>query len=246
VTTIAGYAGTVPIRGNIDGVGAKAAFWGPSGVAYDGAGNLYVADQDAQTIRKIVVATAQVTTLAGSPMMTGNTDGTGAVARFSNPIGATTDGAGNIYVADYRNGAIRQIVAATGAVTTLVTGLLSPTDVLWDGAGNLYVSEVGTGSIRKIVVATKAVSTAAAAGSPTGLALDGAGNLYFSDSGSRTVRKLAGGVVTTVVGTMGVRGVQPGPLPGGINLPWGLAWVPNQGLVICDYGENVIVMARGL
>src|SRR6266853_4865445 len=96
VTTLAGTAGSA---GSTDGTGAAARFWHPEGVAVDSAGNVYVADQANNTIRKVTRA-GVVTTLAGLAGSTGHLDGTGSAARFWQPDGVTVDSAGNVYVAD--------------------------------------------------------------------------------------------------------------------------------------------------
>jgi sugar lactone lactonase YvrE len=102
--------------GTGDGVGASAGFCGPQGLIYDGSGSLYVTDN--QTIRRIVLATAQVTTIAGSPGATGAVDGVGAAALFDGPSALAFDGAGHLYVADSFNATVRRIDVATGRVTT--------------------------------------------------------------------------------------------------------------------------------
>jgi hypothetical protein len=79
--------------GNSDGTGAAARFNSPYGVATDSAGNVYVADANNSTIRKITPA-GVVTTLAGTAGSAGSTDATGAVARFSSPYGVAADSAG--------------------------------------------------------------------------------------------------------------------------------------------------------
>jgi hypothetical protein len=104
VTTLAGGTGT---PGSADGTGGAARFAVPNGVAVDSAGNVYVADGGNGTIRKITPAGA-VTTLAGLVDKFGNADGTGSVARFSNPSGVAVDCAGNLYVADTYNNTIRK------------------------------------------------------------------------------------------------------------------------------------------
>lgn len=114
VTTLAGSSGQI---GSTDGTGSAARFYIPQGVAVDGAGNVYVADESNETIRKITPA-GIVTTLAGSPGQMGSTDSTGSAARFSGPSGVAVDGSGNVYVADYGNDTIRMITAG-GVVTTL-------------------------------------------------------------------------------------------------------------------------------
>ena len=121
-----------------------------SGVAVDGAGNVYVADRSNHRIRKITTS-GVVSTLAGST--SGYTDGTGTSAKFAYPFGVAVDGAGNVYVGDYNNHRIRKITAS-GVVSTLAgstygytdgTGTSAkfnnPTGVAVDGAGNVYVAD---------------------------------------------------------------------------------------------------------
>ena len=86
-------------------------------MAVDSAGNVYVADQGNNTIRKVTSA-GVVTTLAGLARFSGSSDGTGSAARFNNPAGVAVDSAGNVYVADRYNNTIRKVTSA-GAVTTL-------------------------------------------------------------------------------------------------------------------------------
>lgn len=233
VTTLAGTAG---MSGETDGTGSAARFSFPEGVVADGTGNLYVADNT--TIRKIVLATDVVTTLAGTAGLRGSADGTGASARFDGPTGMAVDSAGNLYVVGGFNPAIRKIVLATGEVTTVAGSctrgeadgigaaaqFLSLSALALDGAGNLYVTDSGNYTIRKIALATGAVTTlAGSAGKmgsadgigaaarfsyPSGVAADGAGNLYVVDSGNSTIRKvvLATGAVTTLAGSAGNSG----------------------------------------
>ena len=104
VTTLAGNGGA----GLVDGTGTAAQFNYPSGVACDGSGNVYVADLNNQTIRKIVAATGVVTTLAGTGAA-GFADGTGAVAKFNGPFSLVFDSSGNLYVADQNNQRIRVV-----------------------------------------------------------------------------------------------------------------------------------------
>ena len=154
----------------------------------------------ADAIRKVVIATGAVTTLAGSPGESGSTDGAGAAARFYWPEGVASDGAGNLFVADYFNDTIRKVVIATGAVTTLAGSPRNPS------------SADGTGADARF-------------SSPSSMASDGAGNLFVVDEYNHTIRKVvvATGVVTTVVGSPGRVGVTFEPLPAGLNLRQGLA-----------------------
>src|SRR6266705_2874944 len=111
------FAGLATGRGSADGTGSAARFNETEGVAVDSAGNVYVADSNNDTIRRITPA-GEVTTLAGSAGQVGSADGTGSAARFNYPTGVAVDSAGNVYVADWANSTIRK-VTPEGGVTTL-------------------------------------------------------------------------------------------------------------------------------
>lgn len=162
VTTLAGTAG---VRGSADGSGAAAQFNQPSGIAVAANGTLYVADTLNQTIRKITPE-GFVSTWAGLAGVSGFADGAGADALFNQPTGLTLDGAGNLYVADTGNSAIRKI-APNGTVTTLaglpgVAGLQDgagsmawfnqPKDVQFDGVASLFVADTGNATLRKVTL----------------------------------------------------------------------------------------------
>jgi len=115
VTTLAGNA---PLAGADDGQGVLARFAGPRGVATDSVGNVYVADTDNNTIRKID-KDGNVITLAGKAGEEGSADGMGADARFNFPRDVAVDSANNVYVADTNNSTIRKITPE-GVVTTVV------------------------------------------------------------------------------------------------------------------------------
>jgi hypothetical protein len=215
VTTLAGSPGAL---GSADGTGAAARFNGPGGLATDGAGNLYVSDILNYTVRKVVIATGVVTTLAGSAGAPGSTDGTGAAARFRVPTGLAIDGAGNLFVAEFPNDTIRKVVIATGVVTTLA------------GSAGTSGGTDGTGA-------------AARFGHPYALTIDGAGNLFVADL--NTIRKVVvqTGVVTTRVGVPGESSVVGlGPLPARLNRPTSLVVGPTGALFITD--ENAVLVVQ--
>jgi len=152
VTTLAGEAG---MAGTADGFATNARFTDPFAVAVDSADTIYVSDSANNTIRKIT-PTGTVITLAGLAGFAGNLDGRVTVARFWNPQGLAVDKAGNIYVADTGNNAVRKITPM-GSVTTLPPAsgtndlqLSSPGGVTVDDAGNVYVADTNNHCVRKI------------------------------------------------------------------------------------------------
>jgi sugar lactone lactonase YvrE len=144
VTTLAGTAGA---SGYADGAKTTAKFNGPRAIAVDSLQNVFVADTDNRVVRKIN-ANGDVTTFAGTPGVQGNADGQGSAAQFSQPVGLTNDGAGNLYVVDKQLGDIQPTatlrkITPAGNVTTVVTNdstfaVLSD-GITADNAGNLYV-----------------------------------------------------------------------------------------------------------
>jgi sugar lactone lactonase YvrE len=117
MTTMAGKLGE---PGGTDGAGPKARFYGPTGIAADGRGNLFVTDDLNDSVRKVVIATGVVSTVAGLATTPGSSDGTGSTARFQFPAGIAADGIGDLWVADSLNHTVRQIDAPSGAVTTVI------------------------------------------------------------------------------------------------------------------------------
>ena len=228
VTTLAGTRG---VFGSVDGIGAAARFDAPSGVATDTAGNVYVADTNNHTIRKITPA-GVVTTFAGTAGDSGSADGTGAAARFNFPTSIAIDTTGNVYVGD-AGSTIRKITP-TGVVTTLAgtAGVYGGADgigaaarfrlpygIATDAAGNVFVGDTGNSTVRKITPAGVVTTLAGAAGisgsadgigaaarffNSYGVAIDAAGNVYVGDSGNSTIRKITPtGLVTTLAGAAG-------------------------------------------
>jgi len=172
------------LNGYLNGSGGNARFRDTTlSVTTDGR-NVYVADYRNNAIRKVVIATGTVNTLAGdgnnccADAIFGSADGIGIAARFHGPNGLTTDGT-YLYVSDYQNALIRKVHIATGTVTTVA------------GQANMPGHQDGIGS-------------AAMFAGPEGLVCDGP-NLYVAESLNRVIRKivLASGVVTTLTGGVG-------------------------------------------
>jgi len=163
VTTLAG-SGSATFADNA--TGTSASFNYPWGITTDGT-NLYVADSSNHRIRKIVISTGFVTTLAGTgSACTSNCDNaTGTSAGFNSPRGITTDGT-NLYVADNDRHRIRKIVIDNGTVTTLA----------------------GTGSLCR-TNCDNATGTSAGFYGPLGITTDGT-NLYVVDRVKNRIRKI--------------------------------------------------------
>ena len=221
--------------GNSDGSVNDATFSAPIGVAVDAVGNVYVADTQNGTIRKIGTNNV-VSTFAGSAGGFGALDATGTNAQFLGPQGIVADANGVLFVADTGNATIRKI-ASDGVVSTIAgsagnansfdgvgtnANFFQPEGIAIDNSGNLYVSDAWNHTIRKITPENVVTTIAGLAGypggldgtnskarfnRPAGIAVDAATNLFVADSLNHTIRKIAtDGKVTTIAGLAGVWG----------------------------------------
>ena len=253
ISTVAGD-GTRGFGGD-GGPATAAQLYVPSGVAVDGAGNLYIADRGNRRIRKVDPA-GVISTVAGDGTLGfGGDGGPATAAQLNYPSGVAPDGAGNLYIADRDNHRIRKVDAA-GAITTVAGGgpvgdggaataaqLWSPNSVAPDGAGNLYIADTRNNRIRKVdsagVISTVAgdgtrgfggdggPATAAQLWSPNSVAPDGAGNLYIADGVNNRIRKVdSAGVISTVAAQLAN--------------PRGVALDGAGNLYIADFGNHRI------
>ncbi|MCE9501246.1 MAG: hypothetical protein K8R21_12235 [Leptospira sp.] len=238
VTTIAGSAG---LTGSNDAIGSAARFNFPQTLFLDGT-NLYITDVINNTIRKMVLASGQVTTIAGSVGVPGNIDGIGTAATFNNPLGLSGDGT-NLYVANFVSHTIRKIVISNNAVTTIsgssgvsgsldATGLTAtfaqPTSTVYDGS-NLYIADFSNHIFRKMVLSSVSVTTIAGlALTNTPIGQDGTGsaarfnnaqdmiidgtNMYIVDRANHSIRKMV--LATGVVTTIAGLSGTPGTADG--------------------------------
>jgi hypothetical protein len=269
VTTLAG-SGTA---GWTDATGTAAAFSGPIYVSLDGLGNLYVADFGTHRIRKVVLATQAVTTVAGTGSA-GAANGVGTSASFNTLYGIACDARGNAYAADYGNHRIRKIVLSSATVTTLAgsgtsaatngvgsaAAFSSPVNVVVDSSGALlFVADYANRLIRQIVIATQTVTTLAGSGTagstngigtaalfnnPIGLALDSSGNLLVGDFGSNQIRQIviATRAVTTLAGSGAASWVDGIGTNARFSNPNGFAVANGYSLVVDSLNARVRIM----
>ena len=229
ITTVAGN-GQYGYGGD-NGQATKAKLAGPTGVAVDASGNLYIADSGNERIR-YVNSSGVIATIAGTGVAGFSGDGSAATAaRFSNPVAVALDASGNVYVADLDNNRIRRF-ALGGTVTTFAgttnsvgdggpstQARVEPWAVAVDSAGNLYIADRSEQRVRKVTpagtIATVAgtgqtgyggdngPATAAVLSTPNDVAVDRSGNLYIADAGNNRIRRVdaATGTITTFAGT---------------------------------------------
>ena len=262
--TLAGSSGS-----GVDGSGSAVRFYNPMGAAVDAAGNVYVADSQTHTIRKIT-SSGVVTTLAGLATEYGSADGLGGAARFSLPTGVAVDSSNNVYVADSGNHSIRKITPAR-VVTTIaglagVTGTAdgvgratrfnNPYALAVDSTSNLYVADSDNHTIRKItsagVVSTPAgrvgfIGSADGSGTtarfnyPSGISVTSTGTVYIADEYNHTIRKLIGTAVTTLAGVVANSGNADGTgADARFYYPEGMAIDAAGNLYVADYGNSTI------
>lgn len=223
INTVAGNGQWLYKNGADGGAATASPLYLPGGIAVDPAGDLYIADSSNNRIRFVNAQTGIISTVAGDGNPGSANDGsTATAAQVNNPTGIVLDGAGNLYIADSGNHAIRKLTLATGKLTTV--------------AGQLGVGgSSGDGGL----------ATAAMLNTPEGVALDPAGNLYISDTANQVIRRVdaATGVITTYAGTLGTAGYTG---DGGqatsalLNTPWGLTTDSNSDLFIADLSNSVI------
>jgi YVTN family beta-propeller protein len=190
----------------------------PEALAVDAAGNLYIADEEGNRVRK--VSGGKISTIAGNGINGYSGDGgRGTSAMINEPFGVAVDSAGNVFISDSFNNVIRK-VNTSGIITTFAAngnfGYLA--QMATDGANNLYVADKGSCVVWKItpsgVVSIAAgvlftcgyngdgiSATTADLNFPYGVALDGGGNLYIADNANGRLREVnTSGIISTVAG----------------------------------------------
>ncbi len=218
ITTIAGNGA---MGGGGDGsVATNAALNEPVGLCLDKAGNIYIADYNNNVVRKVAAATGVITTFAGNGSVGYTGDhGPATNATFQGPIQVYANNAGDIFICDQYNNAVRKVAASTGIITTI--------------AGNGMAGNTGDGS----------VATDAELNQPAGVYVDNDENIYIADFGNGTIRRIDGttNIITTVAGdgTWGYSG-NGGPATGAQMMPDNMVFDNAGSMIVADYGTNTI------
>jgi hypothetical protein len=165
ITTIAGN-GTAGYAGD-GGAATAAELYNPEGMAIDGTGDVYVADQANNVVRK-VDASGNISTVAGRKKEYGYSGdgGKATSADLNGPMAVALDGAGNLYISDAGNMRVRSVLASSGVIHTAAgdgtagfkgdggkatsAELNNPHGLTFDKGGAMYVADYGNGSVRKV------------------------------------------------------------------------------------------------
>jgi sugar lactone lactonase YvrE len=223
ITTVAGNGATA--YAGDGGAATNASLAGPSDIAFDAVGDLFISDTAHNRVRK-VDTNGIITTVAGNgqgypiliePVVDAGDGGPATNALVNSPVGLNLDALGNLYIADFYNFRIRR-VATNGIITTFA------------GAG---LGGAGDGG----------PATNASLSLPTGVALDSTGNLYIADRNHARIRKVdTNGIISTVAGNGAATYAGDGGPATNTSLcgPTGVAFDAFGNLYIADLGNNRI------
>src|SRR5277367_6254 len=290
ITTYAGTPGTAGFPAN-NVLATSASLNGPEALAVDTGGNLFIADQYDQVVCRVDATSKNITIVAGTGSQGFGGDGGPATsATLNTPAGLAVDGAGNIYIADYSNSRVREVLSPTSKTTpnqinTIVgnstfgyngdggvgtaTELTNPVGLFVDAAtGNLWIADYWSNRVRLYTASTKIVTTVVGSGLvgdggpatsaslyyPRNPALDAKGDLFFVDAQNDRIREVSASdqTISTVVGT----GI---PCPTGTDtcgdggpataaalfMPRTIAIEPSGNLLVADDGDNRIREVAG-
>ena len=225
-TSRAGFSGD-------GGAAINAQLFSPNGLAVDSAGNVFIADNGNNRIRK--VSNGVITTVAGGGSASPGDGGAATSATLQSPTGVAVDTQGNLYIADSGENRVRK-VSTTGVISTIAGNgtagyagdngsalsarLSQPRYVAVDTQGNVIISDTGNNRVRKVSASGTITTIAgngtagysgdngpganAALNAPEGVAADSAGNVFVVDSNNERVREISlSGIITTVAGNGG-------------------------------------------
>jgi sugar lactone lactonase YvrE len=252
---LAQYAISTVAGGGPNNLAAHSASIGyPGSIAFDAAGNTYIADSYSSRIFKVDMS-GTLTVVAGNGTHGYSGDGglaTSAALGIFGPEGIAVDGSGNIFIADTDNSVIREVSASTGNITTVVTGLNDPVGIFVDASGDIFIADTDNAVIREVVAGTIQTvagtlgticpdsttpcgdggpATSAQLDLPEGVFVDGSGNIFIADTDDSRIR-----VVNTGTATITIAGVT---IPPGYIQTVAGAYYDSQGATACqDTGDN--------
>ena len=274
ITTAAGDGGGAF---SPDGIPAtSASLRRPFGLAFDSAGNLFIAEQAGHRVRKVDALTGIISTVAGNLIgIYGGDGGPATSAGVAAPSGIALDAAGNLFIAEQGSNRVRRVDAITGVIATVAgtgvagyngDGILAtsadlnqPTDITFDAAGNLLICETAGFRIRSVDAVTGIITTIAGIGIPnytgdggpatsatirnsTGIALDPSSNLFIVENAAQVVRRVDAltGIITTVAGNTlsGYNGDGIPATSASLTLPVGVRADSSGDIYIGDTGNN--------
>ena len=265
LTTVTGSV-NVETQGNSgDGGPATSALLDdPAAIAFDGAGNLYIADAGANRIREVSAGT--ISTIVGN---SSNGDGGLATEAPLGPVFLALDAQGDLYMKDGFADAVRKVAAASGIISTVAGVPTSSAGVAVDSAGDVYTTSLigavifKTSNGQASIIAgngnqgysNNTVATEAPLWAPYGIAVDASGNIYFSNSTQFSpngdvnletpaayVQKIANGTLTTIAGdgAPGYGGDGQSGLNAAVNAPTGVALDSAGDVFVMDAGNQRI------
>ncbi len=143
---------------------------------------------------------------------------------FYGPCGVAVDSSGNVFVADYFNNAVKEILT-NGTTITLDNGFNGPTGVAVDPNGNIYVTDTGNNAIKEILTNGTTITLNNEFNGPCGVAVDPNGNIYVADTGNNAIKEILTNGSIIILGD-------------GFNGPCGVAIDSNGNVYVADTGNN--------
>jgi uncharacterized protein (TIGR03437 family) len=271
--TVNTVAGQYPIGDG--GSGTQALLSLPYAVALDGKGNLYIADNLDNRVRKIVLSTGVISTIAGTGIAGFSGDGSAAVsAQVNGPGTVATDSAGNVYFTDVGNAVVRKVdingnistIAGTpgsvggtgdgGPATKAKLDLHTGGGLAVDAAGNVYIADTLNCAVREVMVSNGNIATIVGTNGlcgnlgdgfpptsallqyPFGIAFDSSGNLYIADTYNQKIREVSATaqIIKTIAGNLnpGSGGDGGPPTAASLYYPFGVTVDAQGNVYIAD------------
>jgi len=237
ITTVAGTLGTAGYTGD-NAAATSATLNYPNSVVVDASSDIFIADTDNFVIREVTASNSFIQTIIGNNTLAYSGDSGLAVnAELSSPASVSIDAAGDIFIADSENSAIREVVAASGDIQT--------------AAGNGTLCALSTA-----LCGDTGLATSAQLNNPQGVFLDASGNIFIADTADNRIRvvntttatitvagiAISSQTIATVAGTGtgGYSGDTGAAISAELSSPYGVFVDSNENIFIADTGNNVI------